>query len=391
MSQPVFSHKRAMCLIAGNAIGTGIFTTTGFALRDLGSPWYVLALWVLGGIYALLGVYSYSILHQKFPGSGGEYNFLSKGIHPKLGSLAGFATILMGFTAPLAASAMAFAIYFLRAIPLNVDPVWVSLFALTFVFLLLYSSLHQGMKWHDFFIYIKLILFVLMILIAFFVAEWHWPVTTMSFNIYTFAKSFFWIAYAYSGWNAVYYVASELTSDHKKVDSASIMGSSIVIALYVFLNIPLLFGVSNLKLSGAPEVMAVFFEANTGLSTEQIISGVIALGLLSTISSFYVIVPRIYTRMAEDKVIPQFFYFPPGTHPKRVLIFQFIFTALFLVLFNFESILSSAGFVLTSCSLLSVMSLYFTRNNTLTTYQILGSLAYISLTSVLIYFGGPWF
>ncbi len=391
MSKPVFSQKRAMCLIAGNAIGTGIFTTTGFALRDLQSPWLVLALWILGGVYSLLGVYSYSILHQKFPGSGGEYNFLSKGIHPKIGTLAGFATIIMGFTAPLAASAMAFAIYFLRAVPLEIEPKIISILALTLVFLLLYSSLNNGMKWHDFFIYIKLFLFVLMIVIAFVVARWQWPSSTLQFNIYTFAKSFFWIAYAYSGWNAVYYVASELTEDHKKVDSASILGSTIVILLYVFLNIPLLFGVDNIKLSGAPEVLAVFFESNTGLSTEQIISGVIALGLLSTISSFFVIVPRIYSRMAEDKVIPQFFYFPPGTHPKKVLCFQFIFTTVFLLLFNFETILSSAGFVLTTCSLMSVLSLYFSTHNRLSPIQTFGSLAYIGLTSILIYFGGPWF
>lgn len=391
MSQPVFSQKRAMCLIAGNAIGTGIFTTTGFALRDLYSPWLVLSLWIIGGIYSLLGVYSYSILHQKFPGSGGEYNFLSKGLHPKVGTLAGFATILMGFTAPLAASAMAFAIYFLRAFPVGLNSTFIALGALTFVYLLLNSSLQQGMKWHDFFIYLKLFLFIILIAISFYVADWQWPTGQVNFNIYTFAKSFFWIAYAYSGWNAVYYVASELTDDHKKVDSASIFGSSIVIALYVLLNIPILFGLSNAKLSGAPEVMAVFFEANTGLSTEQIISAVIAMGLLSTISSFLVIVPRIYARMAEDRVVPQFFHFQPGTNPRKVLTFQYLLTASFLLVFSFETILSSAGFVLTSCSLLSVVSLYIQRKNNLNAFQVVGSLSYIALTSVLLYFGGPWF
>ncbi len=392
MSITVFSKKRALCLIAGNAIGTGIFTTTGFILRDLQSPWLALSIWILGGIYSLLGVYSYSTLHQKFPGSGGEYNFLSKGLHPKVGTLAGFATILMGFTAPVAASCMAFAAYFLRALPqIGVHETYLSLMVLTFVFILHYASLHKGMKWHDAFIYLKLILFFVLILIMFLLADWQWPETNGKFNIYTYARSFFWIAYAYSGWNAVYYVASELTENETEVNKASFLGSALVILLYVLINIPLLFGLSFDKLSGAPEVIAVFFETNIGFSMERVISAVIALGLLSTISTFMIIVPRVYSKMAEDKVIPKFFYFKPNTHPHKVFLFQYLLTAAFLLIFDFEFILNSAGFVLTVCSLLSVLSLYFSKIIKLKFKQVIGTSAYICLTSLLVYFGGPWF
>lgn len=385
------TKQRAIFLIASNAIGTGIFTTSGYALRDLQSPWLVLSLWVLGGIYALLGVYSYSQLHHNFPGSGGEYHFLSKGIHPKLGILAGFATILMGFTAPVAASCMAFSAYFLKALPLPVHPTTLAILVLTFVFILHYRSLHKGMKWHDGFIYLKLILFIILISFMVVMADWHWPISHVQFNIYTYAKSFFWIAYAYSGWNAVYYLASELKSTRADVDQASYLGTGLVILLYVSLNIPLLFGLSIDKISGVSEVVAVFFEFNIELSSERIISMVIALGLLSTISSFMIIVPRIYSRMAEDKVIPKLFYFETGTHPHHVMLFQYFLTCTFLLLFDFEWILNSAGFVLTVCSLLSVTSLYISNKSKLRFKQILGTAAYIFLTSLLVYFGGPWF
>lgn len=391
MNPPVFNRNRAMCLIAGNAIGTGIFTTTGYAIRDLHSPWLVLSIWILGGIYSLLGVFSYSTLHQKYPGSGGEYHFLSKGIHPKLGSLAGFATILMGFTAPVAASCMAFSVYFLKAFPMQINSSILAISVLTFVFILHYTSLHKGMKWHDSFIYLKLFLFIILISIMLFSADWYFPSFDFEFNIYTYAKSFFWMAYAYSGWNAVYYVASELTSNDSEVNKASYLGSTMVLLLYVSLNVPLLFGLSVTNLSGVPEVVAVFFQINTGYSSERIISMVIALGLLSTISSFMIIVPRIYSRMAEDKVIPKFFYFKPGSHPHHVFLFQYILTVSFLLLFDFEFILNSAGFVLTVCSLLSVIGLYFNKMNKLSTKQIIGTTSYIALTSLLVYFGGPWF
>ncbi len=391
MNPPVFNKNRAMCLIAANAIGTGIFTTSGYAIRDLQSPWLVLSIWILGGIYSLLGVFSYSTLHEKFPGSGGEYHFLSKGLHPKLGAIAGFATILMGFTAPVAASCMAFSVYFLKSIPMNINSSLLAILVLTFVFILHYTSLHKGMKWHDSFIYLKLFLFVILILVMVFSADWYLPSFDFEFNIYTYARSFFWIAYAYSGWNAVYYVASELTSNNSEVNKASYLGSSTVILLYVALNIPLLFGLSVEQLSGIPEVVAVFFEVNTGYSSERVISMVIALGLLSTISSFMIIVPRIYSRMAEDKVIPKFFYFKPGTHPHHVFLFQYLLTISFLLVFDFEFILNSAGFVLTVCSLLSVISLYVQRTSKLSVKQIIGTSGYIGLTSLLVYFGGPWF
>lgn len=392
MKSAVFDKNRAICLIAGNAIGTGIFTTTGFALRDLESPWIVLAIWILGGIYSLLGVYSYSILHKRFPGSGGEYHFLSKGINHGLGITAGFITILMGFTAPLAATSYACAIYFQRALPLDLNTNGLSMFVFTFIFLLHFKSQDRGMKWHDGFIYLKLALFAILILISFSVADWHWPSSSIIFNLHSFSKSFFWIAYAYSGWNAVYYVANEVSKDSKAVNKASYMGSLLVVLLYVFLNIPLLFGTNPTKIKGAADVVAVFFETTTGVTVERAISAIIALGLLSTISTFLVIVPRIYSRMSEDKVLPQFFYFPAGTNPRKVFIFQYLLTLVILFAIEFESILKMAGFILTTCSLLTVLSLYNFKNNPpLTFYQTLGTLSYIILTSILIIYGGPWF
>src|SRR5690606_5040887 len=64
-------------LVIGNMIGAGVFTTSGFALADLGSGYRVLAAWAVGGLLALCGALSYGSLARLAPESGGEYLYLA--------------------------------------------------------------------------------------------------------------------------------------------------------------------------------------------------------------------------------------------------------------------------------------------------------------------------
>src|SRR5437870_9960918 len=66
----------ATCLIIANVIGSGIYTTPGFLARDLGSPFAVLGIWIIGAVLAFAGALSYSELGAMFPEAGGEYVYL---------------------------------------------------------------------------------------------------------------------------------------------------------------------------------------------------------------------------------------------------------------------------------------------------------------------------
>ena len=104
-------------IVIANMIGAGIFTTSGLLMSDLGNPILMLALWVVGGIIALCGALAYGELGAAIPHAGGEYAFLSKLYHPLFGFLSGWTSFIVGFSAPIAASAIGFSEYFVRAYP----------------------------------------------------------------------------------------------------------------------------------------------------------------------------------------------------------------------------------------------------------------------------------
>ena len=71
----------------------------------------MLAAWALGGVIALCGALSYGGIAQRIPISGGEATYLGRAVHPVLGFMAGWVSILAGFTGPIAAAALAIGPY----------------------------------------------------------------------------------------------------------------------------------------------------------------------------------------------------------------------------------------------------------------------------------------
>src|ERR1700682_2391984 len=92
----------ATAIVVADMVGVGVFTSLGFQVKDIPTGFSILLLWVVGGIVALCGVFSYSELGAMFPRSSGEYNFLSRAFHPAFGFLAGWVSATVGFAAPVA-------------------------------------------------------------------------------------------------------------------------------------------------------------------------------------------------------------------------------------------------------------------------------------------------
>jgi APA family basic amino acid/polyamine antiporter len=97
-------------LVVANMIGVGVMISTGFMAQDMG-PIPILLAWAVGAGIALCGVLAYSGLALQIGESGGEYRFLSDLVHPFLGYLAGWGSLILGFSAAIAADAYAVGSY----------------------------------------------------------------------------------------------------------------------------------------------------------------------------------------------------------------------------------------------------------------------------------------
>ena len=109
-----FGLVTASAFVIANMIGTGVFVSLGFLLLETTNFVSILLLWLFGGIIALCGALVYGELSAAMPRSGGEYHYLREIYHPVLGFMAGWASLIVGFAAPVALASMACATYLSR-------------------------------------------------------------------------------------------------------------------------------------------------------------------------------------------------------------------------------------------------------------------------------------
>src|ERR1700742_527329 len=99
-------------------IGAGVFTGAGFqAAYSFKDPMSMMSTWVVGGVIALCGAACYAELGSLMPHGGGEDIYLGDASHPVVGFMSGWVSLVVGFSAPIAAAALLFASYLGALVP----------------------------------------------------------------------------------------------------------------------------------------------------------------------------------------------------------------------------------------------------------------------------------
>ncbi len=246
-------------LVVANMVGSGIFTTSGLMMRDLGGIAPLMAAWALGGLFALAGALCYGELGARFPRAGGEYAFLRATLGPGLGFVSGWVSLVVGFSAPIAASAMACAAYLLPLWPGPPPPglrlaalgvTWLTLAPETLLAagiilglsLLHARSLGGGLRFQNALTGLKLLLvagFIAAGLLA--PAAPAAPPAAAWAGVSPFSGPFavalIYASFAYSGWNAVAYLGGEVKDPTRNLPRALWLGTALVTALYLLLNL----------------------------------------------------------------------------------------------------------------------------------------------------------
>jgi len=299
----------ASALVVANMIGAGVFTTSGFALADLGRPEPVLLAWGVGGLIALCGALSYGALARRIPESGGEYTFLSRTVHPLAGFLAGWVSLLVGFTAPIAAAALALQAYLADSFGLAGRPEWIGTSAILIAGLMHGLRLRTGVVLQNTAVALKLAVIGAFVLLGAMRVPAHLDSAVLpsgdGFGLGAFAVTLVWISFAYSGWNAAVYIAGEVREPERNLDRSLWLATGLVTLIYLALNAVFLYSAPAQTLAGKAEVGAIAAEALGGTALRQAVSVLVGLALFTSISSMVMAGPRVYARMAEDGLFPR--------------------------------------------------------------------------------------
>ncbi|HDZ40710.1 MAG TPA: amino acid permease [Bacteroidetes bacterium] len=355
-------------IVIANIIGAGIFTTSGLLMADLGSPLLLIVLWAVGGIIAICGALSYGELGANMPEAGGEYMFLSRIFHPALGFLSGWVSFIVGFSAPIAASALGFSDYLIRAFPGLAE--WISgytflsvnstgkMFAVVVVlaFTLIHSrGIKSGSKVQNILTILKIVLVTGLIVagLAFgdgnvenFRAE-----NTLGNGLSgwkTIGLSVMWIMFAYSGWNASTYIGSEIKKPKLNLPGSLLIGTGLVIILYLLLNAVYIYAIPPGEMKGVISVGGLAMGRLFGPGAETVFSLLIAFALFSSLSAYIIIGPRVYFSMARDGL---FFKSVAKIHhrhnvPTYSIYLQSLIAIIFILTGTFDQILTYMGFSL---------------------------------------------
>ena len=377
----------ATALVVSNMIGTGIFTTSGFLAGDLGSPTLVLWIWVVGAVCALFGAFCYSELGINMPSSGGEYVYLTQAYGPTWGFMTGWVSFFAGFSAPIAAAALAFSDYLAQFFPAlhlenshllfgsgdwKITFGWAQVAACLLV--LLFTTINifgvqRVARLQNVLTGAKVVILVSFIVLAFTVGKGDWnhfsmnaARTSTSSIPAQFVVSLFFIYVAYSGWNAATYVAEELKQPSRTLPLALTVGTILVAALYVALNFVFIYAAPLEDLKGELAVGALAASRLFGPQVAGIFSALMALSLMSTVNAMVTIGPRVYYAMAKNGA---FLASAARVHPKWhtpvVAIVAQGICSMLMTLTPFPQLVIYIGFTLNVFAVMSVAALMIFR------------------------------
>jgi len=335
-------------IVAGAMIGSGIFIVSADIARNVGSPGWLMVVWLITGIITMIGALSYGELAAMMPEVGGQYVYLKEAYHPLIGFLFGWTTFLVIQAGSIAAVGVAFAKFTGILFPwisdknilfqigkLNITTT--QLLAIVMIIFLTWLNTRgivTGKTVQNFFTSTKVISLFGVILIGFF--------ATKAISSFEINKEVFWQAnqigpdnqviplagfslvaaigtalvgslFASDAWYNVTYISGEVINAKRTVPLSLLFGTLIVSVIYLFTNFVY---IKILPLSGSPEGTDVLsrgiqFATDDRVATSamSVVFGdyaAIIMAVFIMISTFgcnhglILAGPRVYYAMAKD-------------------------------------------------------------------------------------------
>jgi amino acid transporter len=356
----------ATTLVTASMIGVGVYTTSGYTLSALGSPSLVIAAWAVAGVIAICGAIGYSSLAVRFTESGGEYMFLSRSLHPVAGLMAGWVSLLAGFTGAIAIAALGLEEYLQPIINVDLPDRSIAIAAILLCAILHTLGVGGAARVQDAIVVFKLAMIAAIIVVSFRAFD-GWSVgqpAEAPLNLpMAFANQLVWISFSFAGFNAAVYVADEIADPKRNVPRAMIGATVAVTIIYVILNTVFVCAAPQSEITAPDRIEQIAATTASwigGDSFELFVRAVIVLSLASSVSALVMSGPRVYAKMADDGFFPRLFRFEHRP-PVVAIWFQAILAIVVVYIATLKDLLGYLGLTLSVCSALTISMLFVLR------------------------------
>jgi basic amino acid/polyamine antiporter, APA family len=356
-----------LAVTIGNAVGAGILRTPGVIAGQLQTFWPFMLVWVVGGVYALLGANALSELGTMIPRSGGQYVFVRRG----LGNYAGF---VVGWSdwistcGTTAAVAIVVGEYSVGLFPEVRTQHVVALVVVAGFTLVQWLGVRAGSAVQGLTSTVKGLALLLFVVICFWLGPrlpWAGTAATTETELplfVAFILALQSVIYTYDGWSAVIYFSEEVKDFGRSIPRAMLTSIVSIAALYLLINLAFLAVVSLPTIAGSNFAAGVVIERLFGASGSSILRALVVLVLLSAVSSNVLMAPRVLFAMASDGLFWRGAReVNKGGTPDVALLISSLLAAAFIVTGTFETVIAKLAFFFVANYALSFLTLFVLR------------------------------
>jgi APA family basic amino acid/polyamine antiporter len=355
-----------LAVTVGNIIGAGILRTPGDIATQLPTFWPFISVWIIGGLYALLGANALAELGTLVPRSGGQYVFVREALGDYAGLVVGWSDWVStcGTTAFVSMVIGEYAIVLfprVRAVEVVALPVIAALTLVQWV----------GVKWggraQDLTSFLKALAFLVLIAACFWLggrnpaASAIVPVREGSLLLaYIIALQA--VIYTYDGWTSVIYFSEEVKEPEKNIPRSMFGGVVTVIIIYLLLNIAFLRVVPLGSIAGSKLAAGVVAQVLFGPYGDTILRALTIVALISALNSNVLMAPRVLFAMSRDGLFwHRATEVNKGGTPDVALLFSSLLASVFVLSGRVELVIAVLAFFFVANYALSFFSLFVLR------------------------------
>lgn len=296
----------AVTMIVGLIVGAGVFGTPAIVAGAVGDETVLIALWIAGGLFSIVGALCYGELATAFPSAGGEYHFIQRAYGRSLAFLYGWARMTVIVAGSIAVFAYLFGDYMSRLFTLGAhsSAIWAALVvaALTLVN---YAGIREGKATQNLFTVLEVGGLVIIVVAGLFFAPE--PVAAagaaggqpwyMGAGI---GSALVFVLFTYGGWNDAAYISAEVRHPERNMVRALLVSIGIVTLLYVLVNFAYLKGLGYDAMARSEAVAADLLKASWGATGEKLISVMVAVAALTSVNGSIIVGARSNYALGRD-------------------------------------------------------------------------------------------